>query len=154
MTNSPKKRFYHYLIDDYGNWFCEGNPVTDQDLLNVLNRSLFEDQGSYFIRCEGETHPVEVRDAPLWVRYVHIREDSTGRISEILIELKDGRQEALAAQTLTLVDENAIYCLATKRHLKARFCKTAYYELARYVEQDAKGYFITIAGKRHYLVRK
>jgi hypothetical protein len=148
---SKQKHIYSYLIDEHGNWFCEGNRVTDDQLFRILSRSLFQKHGRYFIHCEGETHPVTVRDAPLWIRYVHLQTDCKGNLAQVEIELEDGRTEKLAAETLTVVNNQALYCLATSRRLKTRFGKVAYYEITRYLQLDQEGgsFYFIINGDRY-----
>jgi hypothetical protein len=142
-----QRHLYDYFIDEHGRWFCEGNPVENRDLFRLLSRSLFERDGRYFVRCEGEVHPVRVADAPLWVRYVFMERDASGSIAMIRILLEDGREEPLRPETLWIKDERALYCLATKRSLPARFGKVAYYELACHVQCDPQGrYILRVAG--------
>lgn len=151
MPTIIARRKYRYMINELGEWTCEGNPVTDPELFRLLSRSLFEEKGSYFIRCEGEIHPVEVADAPLFVRYVHVETDSGGNLTRVEIELQDGRREALRAESLTTSMDLGLYCLATRRRLKARFGKTAYYEITRYLQMDEDGnrFYFIIAGRRY-----
>jgi hypothetical protein len=151
MTQSQQRHRYDYFVDEHGSWFCEGNPVTDEQLFRVLSRSLIEKDGGYFIRCEGEVHPVRVADAPLWVRYVYPRKDTEGQLTEVELELQDGRREPLLPETLSVAPGfAALYCLTTPRRLKTRFGKVAYYELARYIEEDqgAGTYYLEIDGAR------
>jgi len=145
-----QRHIYDYFIDEYGNWFCEGNPVEDPDLFRLLSRTLFEKGGKYFIRCEGEVHPVRVADAPLWIKYLHKTVDPKGNLAEVTIELTDGRKEKLDTNSLCIRGDSAIYCLATKRRLLARFGKIAYYELAQLLEWDEQKnkYFLPIGGKK------
>lgn len=146
-----QRHSYDYYIDDHGNWFCEGNPVVDEQLFRILSRSLFERDGRCFLQCEGEIHPVQFADAPLWVRYVHLQTDSRGNLLAVDIELVDGRRESLDAETLSVAHNQALYCRATRRRLKARFGKAAYYELTRHLHTDAsetRFYFI-IANQRY-----
>lgn len=146
-----QQHIYHYFIDAWGDWFCEGNPVDDQQLFSILSRGIVEEDGKYVIRCEGEVHPVEVEDAPLWVRYIHVKKDDGGNVVSVEVELRDGRREPLAAETLTLERGNALYCLATPRRLKTRFGKAAYYEFADLLgmEEESGVFYITIAGRRY-----
>ena len=150
MIDSLQKHQYDYYIDAHGNWFCEGNRVVDQQLLRVLSRSLYAQGAGFFVRCEGEVHPVRVADAPLWIRYVHLQKDERGELIRIEIELTDGRREDLDGETLSIANEQALYCLATHRRLKARFGKVAYYELARHVQTDDEGssFYFVINGRR------
>jgi hypothetical protein len=149
----PKKQqhLYDYYIDGQGNWFCEGNPVTDPELFRLLSRSLFERDDGHFVRCEGEVHPVRVADAPLWIRYVHLKTDGQGNLEQVAIELQDGRREPLAAETLTVSGQHALYCRATRQRLKTRFGKVAYYELTHHLQVDPDGssFYFTIAGQRY-----
>ncbi|HAA03557.1 MAG TPA: hypothetical protein DCZ69_16850 [Syntrophobacteraceae bacterium] len=142
---------YDYHIDAHGNWFCEGNPVVDEELFRILSRSLFEQQGRYFIHCEGEIHPVRVADAPLWVRYVHLRISPEGHLQAVDIELRDGRREPLAADTLSVAHNQGLYCRATRHGLKARFGKVAYYEFTRHLHMDPSGatFYFIIADQRY-----
>jgi len=151
MSHAKQKHIYDYAIDEQGNWFCEGNPVTDHNLFQMLSRSLFEKDGGYFIRCEGEIHPVRVADAPVWIRYVHVQTDSAGNPASVDVELQDGRRELLAAETLTVGRKHGLYCLATHRRLRARFGKVAYYELTRYLQMEENGtqFFLIIDGRRY-----
>lgn len=153
MRDFQAPRVYDYAIDEHGDWYCEGNPVTDRGLFQRLSRSLIEQDGRYFIRCEGEVHPVRVADAPLWVRHVHLKTDDHGRLIRVDLELQDGRCEPLKAETLTQVNQQALYCLATSRRLRARFGKTAYYELTRHLRMDEPGefFYFLINGRRYEL---
>ncbi len=156
MSTIPKrqKHIYDYFIDEHGNWFCEGNPVDDKDLFKILSRSLFKEGDRYFIRCEGEVHPVRVADAPLWVKYVHLTPSADGKeINAVEIELTDGRREILNPETLSIKGDSAIYCLATKKKLPARFGKVAYYEFAKLLNwsDEEKRYYVRIGNKKYFL---
>lgn len=120
----------------------------------MLSRSLFAEGEGFLVRCEGEVHPVRVDDAPLLVRYVHVITDASGELAGVAIELEDGRREDLDGETL-LAERDVLYCLATPRRLKAKFGKTAYYELTRYLHEDRETgeFYFLIAGRR-YVVRQ
>lgn len=150
MSDPHQQHLYHYAVNAHGQWSCEGNPVTDPELFRFLSRCLDEKNGRYFIRCEGEVHPVQVEDAPLWVHCVHVEADSNGDLKRVEIELADGRREPLKAETLTVAQGEALYCRATPRGLKARFGKLAYYELTRYLQMDPdeETFYFLIAGCR------
>ncbi len=153
---AEQKHLYDYYIDGHGNWFCEGNPVTDPELFRMLSRSLLEKDGRYYLRCEGEVHPVRTADAPLWVRYVFIEEESDGTVRSVDIQLEDGRREPLRPETLSVKGDNALYCLATRKHLLARFGKSAYYELASRLslDPDSRTYTLTVSGRTYRLASR
>ncbi len=148
---------YHYLIDAHGNWFCQGIPVLDRDVFKVLSQSIRQrGKDAYFVRCEGEEHGVQVMDAPLFVHCVHVDLDSAGQLLHVEIELTDGRQESLAAETLETFNKNSLYCLATPHRLRAKFGKLAYYELTRYLQAttDEETFYLIIEGKRFDISQK
>lgn len=149
-----QQHVYDYYIDGAGCWFCEGNPVSDRELFRILSRSLFLREGSYWVRCEGEVHPVRVADAPLWIRYVHVDSRRDGSLQRVEIELEDGRREPLDPEALTVGRAGAaLYTVVTSRRLPARFGKSAYYELAGYLTQDQESgpFHLEIAGQRYDL---
>lgn len=158
MSTSRQQHLYNYSIDEHGNWVCEGNPVADPSLFRLLSRSLFEEGGRYFVRCEGEIHPVQVADAPLVIRYVHVETDSGGNVERVEIELQDGRREPLDATTLRVANNSALYCLATTRRMRARFGKVAYYEITRHLQAEEleegleERFFLVIGGRRYDLL--
>ncbi len=156
MPKGPQRHVYDYFIDEQGRWFCEGNPVEDAALFRMLSRSLFHRDGRYYVRCEGEVHPVRVADAPLWVRYVFIEEDASGAIRNVRIRLEDGREENLRPETLEIRNDSALYCRATRKGFPARLGKVAYYELAHRIVWDSERdqYFLTVNGSRHTIRRR
>lgn len=156
MARTTQQHTYDYFIDGHGKWSCEGNPIEDPDLFRILSRSLFVEDGLFFIRCEGEIHPVRVADAPLWVRYVHVTPGADGNPQTVELELQDGRREPLDPTTLTVSNSDALYCLATHRRLKARFDKVAYYEFTRFLHMDGDDdpvFYFLIAGRRYEVGR-
>ena len=150
---AEQRHLYDYYIDSHGQWFCEGNPVSDPELFRMLSRSLFEKDGRYYVRCEGEVHPVRIADAPLWIRYVFLQEDPAGDLESVEIQLEDGRREPLRPETLSVKGQNALYCLATRKNLPARFGKSAYYELASRLTYDpnSQAYILTVSGRSYRL---
>jgi len=151
MIGPGQAHVYDYRIDEHGDWSCEGNPVVDPQLFGMLSRSLIEEEGRYFVRCEGEVHPVRVSDAPLWVRYVYVDEDPRGDPARVILELRDGRRELLKPETLRIVGDHALYCRTTSRRLRTRFGKTAYYELARHIRADevSQRFYLCVGGRRY-----
>jgi hypothetical protein len=150
MTQSHR---YTYHIDELGNWFCENLPVVVPELAAVLSRSVFEKDGRYFISCEGEIHAVAVADAPMVVRYVHPRVGEDLALESVEIELLDGRREVLDAESLEISPDNILYCRATGGGLRARFSKSAYYELMEYLatEGELERFYLVINGRRYYI---
>jgi len=146
-VTAGRGRVYDYRIDEQGAWFCQGNPVTDQDLHRLLSRSLFRDEGGYFIRCQGEVHPVAVADAPLLIAALESSPDGNGGLAEARIRLSDGRVLRLDGPLLVSA-QNVLYARLGRRKLLARFARQPFYELTRYLERDGRGYFVRVGGRR------
>jgi uncharacterized protein len=154
MTRPRQRHQYDYFVDEYGNWFCEGNPVTDEQLFQMLSQSLFQRDGRYFIRCEGEIHPVRAADAPLWIRYVFPQKGSDDRLTKVELELQDGRRELLDPRSLSVAHGYALYCLTTPRRIRTRFGKVAYYELAEYFQEAQEtGTFYLVVGDTRFEIK-
>jgi len=144
---------YQYFIDEEGNWFCDGRPVTDRDLTAFLSRCLVERDGDYVVACEGEVHLVTVADAPLVVRHIHRQLGAGGGLERVEIELGDGRRETLDGETLEISPQHILYCRATPQGLRARFCRPAYYELMGHLEMegDFARFYVAIGGRRYVI---
>lgn len=143
-------RCYHYKIEADGGWWCENNPVGDQDLFRQLSRSLFARDGRYFVRCQGEVHPVEVVDAPLMVADVDFASDAEGRLIGATLHLADGRAYPLT-DSLTASDDNRLYALVGPRSLRAAFDRQAYYRLTTLLAQDGDRFYIPVGGRNFYI---
>ncbi len=149
-TTRPK-RLYDYRITARGEWLCEGNPIQDPDLLRLLSCSLTGDRnGRFWVKCQGETHPVRVEDAPLLVERLEPETDDRGRLQGVVIVLADKRVFALD-DTLRLSPSNRLYLTIRKINLEALPARGPFYELTRYLEQDRRGYYIPVAGKHYYV---
>ncbi len=99
---------------------------------------------------------VEADDAPFVVMGVtNILSSTNGESIEI--HLNDGSHEVLDPDTLWIGEGNVPYCRVRRDLFTARFSRTAYYQLARYFEEDPLNrdrYYIPLGGKRHYLEMK
>lgn len=142
-----RDRTYNYRIDEQGAWTCEANPINDPDLCRILPRSLFkDDDGCFWVRCEGEVHPVRVEDAPLVVKAVDLEIDETG-LARVELNLADGRRVPLT-DSLRVGRGGALYARVGKQGLWARFERPPFVELTRFLEEDQGRYFLTIGGRR------
>ncbi len=153
MAKKEQRHIYHYEIDRRGNWTCEGNPVTDPELVRLLSRSLFIKEGAFFVRCEGEVHPVEVADAPLTVSGVNLEPDGRGGLLSAEVVLTDGRVFPLT-DSLSASKDNFLYVKIGRWGLWARFRRRPYYELTAYLKETEGRYYIEAAGKRFFIGRR
>jgi hypothetical protein len=148
---SGQKHTYAYRIDCQGGWTCEGKAVVDQELFSLLSRSLVRDeQGCFWVRCQGEVHPVEVADAPLTAVGLKLRTGPRGRLKKVRLVLADGREPELKGN-LTVSVDNVLYLEPDKPGLKIRLARQPFYELMRYLEEDGKGYYLQVDQVRYYI---
>ena len=140
-----------YHIDREGDWSSDGWPVDDPELRDVLSRGLFSRDGSLFVRCEDEVHPVTCEITPLFVRDVEVDASADGDLQAVRVVLHDGRTEPLRAETLRADDAHRLFCDASTERLPALFFRPAYYRLMRHLRQRGGRYFFDIDGKRCYV---
>jgi hypothetical protein len=140
-----KPRFY---IDKEGNWFQDGIPVLHRRTYLENNRNLRRDaQGRYYVE-EGKIKVyVEVEDTPFVVKM--IRESPEG----IHIILNDETEELLEPDALRLSEDNVPYVKVKGGEFEARFVRPAYYELVKYLKEEAGNFYIEHSGKKYTLKR-
>ena len=135
-------------VDEEANWFYEAREIIREDILEVFYNNLdMVSWGNFVIRWEGKIYAVKVADTPFVVARVDKRDDS------FMISLKHLREsEILDLDTLSVGRSNILYC-KVKRRFPARFSRPAYYQLARWIEEDPEtGRFcITSGGVRHFI---
>jgi hypothetical protein len=141
-------------IDKEGRWFYQGAEIIKQEIVRHFYAHLeSDDQGRVIIHWRGERCVVEADDAPFVVLGVTNNPSSSpGESIEIL--LNDGSHEELDPDTLWIDEENVPYCRVRRDIFTARFSRKAYYQLARYFEEDPSKrgrYYISLRGKRHFL---
>lgn len=141
-----RDRSYDYYIDAQGAWFCEGNPVTDRELMSRLSCSLRPDGPGYKIVCEGEVHPVRAADAPLTVASVDLGPEG----GPVGLTLTDGRRFDLP-DNLLVGPDNVLYARLGRHNLLARFERRPYYELTKRLAEDEAGFFIPNGSGKCYI---
>jgi len=146
-----QKHTYAYRIDRQGRWSCEGRAVVDPELFRLLSRSLGRDEkGRFWVRCQGEVHPVEVEDAPLVAVGLEAQSGPRGKLKKVRLVLADGRRCGLS-RNLTVSVDNVLYVELKRPRLKVKLARQPFYELTRYLEEDEAGYYIEVGGARYYI---
>jgi uncharacterized protein len=134
------------FLDREGRWFHEGVEITHRRTLELFSRSVGRDgEGGYRLRIGREQARIEVEDTPYLVREVSFRGE------QVELKLNDGSLEILDPGTLRIGAANVLYCDVKSEKLPARFLRPAYYQLTGRMEQDRDGYFLQVAGNKHYL---
>ena len=72
--------------------------------------------------------------------------------SRIELNLSDDTKEALLPDSLFVGKENVLYCKVKSGLFPARFNRAAYYQLAEYIEEEGKNYFLPLNGRK-YVIR-
>ncbi len=139
-------------VDIEGNWFYEGRPIIRKDIIEIFYQGLEFDpvKREFWINWRGNRCRLDVEDTP----YVITRVDkiSEGSQEKILISFKHlNKQEALNPSTLHIKKDNVLYCFIKDGPVPARFSRPAYYQLAEWIEQDDKGFFISLNGEKYYI---
>ena len=132
----PKAGFYSIHTDVIsfgadGRWYADGEPVVHQRLAKLFSRHLVaKDGGGYEIRIdENYRADVEVEDTPFVV--VSISQVAADRI---LLRLNDDSEELLAPESLYVGDSDVLYCSVKDSSERARFLRSAYYQLSEFLE--------------------
>jgi hypothetical protein len=133
------------LIDKEGRWFHNGVEIIRRDFIQLFSGHMERDgQGRYILTWEGKPCFVEVEDTAFVVRRV---DEENGSFS---LHLSDDSIEDLLPETLSVGPDNIPYCMVKNGRFSARFTRTAYYQIARYIEGgEGPGFFLRVGGKKH-----
>jgi hypothetical protein len=137
------------FVGKEGQWYHEGAEIIHRPIFLWLIQNLEKDEeGRYLVHLNDQKCVLEVEDTPLVILGVE-RTSGPEEYEEILLTLNDERQEALDPQTLWLSRENVLYGLVKGGRIPARFLRAAYYQIARYIEEDESGgFFLTLNRKK------
>ena len=129
-----------------GKWLHEGAEISHRPIFLWLIQSLvMDDQGRYLVHLNNQKCLLEVEDTPLVVQAVDRIQSAPEDQEEILLTLNDEGREVLDPRTLWLSRENVLYGLVKGGRIPARFLRAAYYQIARYIEEDdGGGFFLSL----------
>jgi hypothetical protein len=135
-------------IQKDGKWYHKGREMIHREFIRLFYENMeLDPQGRYIIYWDEKPCYVEVEDTA----FVVIRVDSLSDKTQFLLTLSDDSQEELAPATLTINDENVMYCAVKNGSFPARFSRPAYYQLAQFIQEDQQGYYLEAEGKKHYI---
>jgi len=147
------------FIDQQGDWYHKGNLMFRQDIVSLLCEHLRRDEASglFIIRLGGQECYLEVEDTPVVITRVEGETKKDGKgLEEILLFVKHLEEpQVLDPTTLWQGKDNVLYCKVFPQRLPARFLRPAYYQLARFVEEDSQQgkFYLNVAGSRYYIGR-
>ena len=141
-------RKIHFGKDGW--WYANDERIQNQRINTLFSQCLHQTEaGSYEIVIGQDRASVEIEDTPYVVTQVT---GSPGR--GFIIRLNDESEEALAPQTLSIGDNDVLYCRVKDQVHPARFLRSAYYQLTKYVREDEKsGEFVLRTGGTGYPIR-
>jgi hypothetical protein len=139
-------------IDKEGNWFFNGAPIINRQIVDLFNSGIEHDgQGGYQLHISAEICPIVVEDTPYVVTHLEQEQGIEG-LSCFTVRLSDGTSEKLSFETFYLSHDNVPYCAVKGGQFPARFLRAPYYDLARYIEEEGDGrFFIVVNGSKHFI---
>lgn len=153
-TKREEERPFRIFISKNGNWYYNGQEIIHERVLKFLSLHLRRNsKGKHYIAVKGECRSVDVEETPLVICIVSHVQSSPETLRLIL---NDGSEEILQPDTLTIDDQDNIYCWVREKKLEARFKRTGYIELAKYLQYDdaVDRYYLPLNAKRHYLRKR
>ena len=138
-------RKIHFGKDGW--WYANDERIQNQRINTLFSQCLHQTAaGSYEIVIGRDRANVEIEDTPYVVTQV------TGYSNQgVIVRLNDKSEEALAPQTLSIGDNDVLYCRVKEQEHPARFLRSAYYQLMEYIHQDEKsGEFVLRTGETDY----
>jgi uncharacterized protein len=143
-------------IDKDGLWYFRGEEMKRLEIVTHLYNYLKRDeQGHYLIEIGNDKCYVNVEDAPYVIKSIGIEYFGTAGLPVIELSLSDGIKETLVSDTCMWVGEgNVLYCRVKKGTHHARFSRSAYYQICKYIEYDegSESYSIKLAESSNPLV--
>jgi len=103
------------------------------------------EQGQYIISWKGEKCIVEVEDTAFFIQRVD--KENNG----FLLYLNDDTKEYLNPKTLYIGKNNILYCKVKNGRFPAKFTRSAYYQIAEYIEEENSRYFLIVNDKKYFL---
>lgn len=106
----------------------------------LFSKNLKKDSaGRYYVRVGHESASVVVEDAPYVVKSVTILEGPDGLPNDYILHLNDETHEILSTGSLSVNEQNVMYCEVKCGSERARFLRAAYYQICSHLHSDEKG---------------
>ena len=139
-------------IDKNGKWFHKGIEMINKGIINEFYRSLSTGScGEYLIIRGEEKCYLEVEDTPFIITRVEFNNAGRSAEESILLYLIDDTRENLDPDTISVGDENVLYCSIRNKAFKARFSRAAYYQLASHIKEEGDKYYLPLNNKKYYI---
>jgi len=121
-------------LDARGKWTHEGLDFENQRIIDLFSRSVDRTEGGTWVLEVGRfTYPITVEDTGFFVERVRFDTDPP------TLKLSDETTERLGPETLEYEPGGRLYCRVKDGAFRARFKRTAYFQLAdRMAEEDGR----------------
>jgi hypothetical protein len=140
-------------IDKDGRWFHKGVEMIHREFVRLFYQNMTMDsQGRYTLHWQGDRCYVKVEDTAFIVRRTLFDGPYQTDPSRFVLYLSDDSQEDLLPETLHIGKNNILYCKVKGRVFPARFARSAYYQLAEYIEEEEGMFFLPLNGKKYFIL--
>lgn len=124
-------RHYFYTIDDEGKLWHENSEIKDEKtLLFFMHRLEKDEQGKYFVLCQGEFNSIAVENVPYIVQNLTIGKD------KIQLGFPGKYRQELDLNSLFIAPDQRLYCRVRKGNFLARFNRNTFYEIANFIHTE------------------
>ena len=133
-----------------GRWYADEEVIANRRIASLFSRSIRADGGGGWIVDVGvDRQPVTVEDTALVVTTV-----SGSPESGFVVKTNDDVESELDCSTLAIGARDVLYCAVDRGErgvFKARFLRPAYYQLARWIDDEGENASLVCKGARHRL---
>lgn len=127
-----------------GRWYSDDEPINNARIAKLFSRCLRQvDDGRWEIAMAEERAFVEIEDTP-WV-VTGVTGDATQGFH---LRLNDDSEEPLDPATLSVGAGNVLYAQVKHGRYRARFLRSAYYQLAPAIEERDGRFVLGASGQR------
>jgi len=139
-------------IDKEGIWYYRGAEMFRKEILSLFFQNVKkDDSGKYLIEMGEERCYLDVEDTVFVVTEVHKTKKTADNSDFLYVLLNDDCREELALDTLTVGNDNVLYCQVKEGRFAARFLRKSYYQLSEFIEEDNNNFFIRQNGVKYYI---
>jgi hypothetical protein len=139
-------------IDKDGLWYYLGAHMFRKDILCIFYQCVkIDEDGKYIIELGRERCYLDVEDTVFVVTGVEKIKNDNG-IEQIDILLTDESREKLDLNTLYIGQDNVLYCKAKDGVFPTRFSRNAYYQLARFIEEQEDDCFFIHLNEDKFII--
>jgi hypothetical protein len=155
MTKSEKDDLPPCLIfiDREGRWFHKGAEMIRRNIIHLFYQNMeLDSKGRYVITWDNQRCYVEAEDTAFVVRNVVFQAGTQAHDSRLELSLSDDTSEELSPETLYVGQDNVLYCRVKNLAFPARFSRAAYYQLAKYIEEENGAFYLPLNGEKYQVM--